>query len=116
VRPLRFFKYASRHMSLPRRLQIAASGAFEIMMANKLKFVVAAGLGFCVNTLAYTSIKLASSLTLKVKQQPCVLGALHTLQGRAGQGGTEHWQSVRWRPYRWTRCMLAVKLVAGSSR
>lgn len=46
--------------------QISASNAMEIVYANPLKFGAAAIMGFLVNTLAYTSIKLASSLTLKV--------------------------------------------------
>ncbi len=47
-------------------VQIAETNAIEIMYSHPIKFAAAAAMGFMVNTLAYTSIKLASSLTLKV--------------------------------------------------
>jgi hypothetical protein len=46
--------------------QMVASGAFEIVAAQPWKFVLAAGLGFAVNSIAYIIIQTASSLTLKV--------------------------------------------------
>jgi hypothetical protein len=43
-----------------------ATGAFQLVAAEPWKFLLAAGLGFAVNSIAYIIIQTASSLTLKV--------------------------------------------------
>lgn len=58
--------------------QILSTGALSIVVSNPLQFGSAAVMGFMVNTLAYTSIKLASSLTLKVG----LLAAVLSLKGQ----------------------------------
>ncbi len=45
---------------------IRSTGGFDIITANMPLFMLAACMGFGVNVLAYATIKLASSLTLKV--------------------------------------------------
>lgn len=53
----------SAFREVPRMVE---NGAFNIIMAHPWQFAGAAMMGFMVNMLAFTSIKLSSSLTLKV--------------------------------------------------
>ena len=45
--------------------ELQAEGAFQLMAGRPLAYCAAAGMGFCVNALAYIVIQTSSSLTLK---------------------------------------------------
>ncbi len=47
-------------------------GAFQLMASRPLAYCAAAGMGFCVNALAYIVIQTSSSLTLKARFSPRV--------------------------------------------
>jgi len=63
--PACFFWLATGSLAMELRPMLAG-GAFEVVAAQPGKFVLAAGLGFAVNSIAYIIIQTASSLTLKV--------------------------------------------------
>jgi len=51
-----------------------AEGAFQLMASRPLAYCAAAGMGFCVNALAYIVIQTSSSLTLKARSLTLCLG------------------------------------------
>jgi hypothetical protein len=63
--PACFFWLATGSFLMEFRHMLTA-GAFSVVAAQPWKFVLAAGLGFAVNSIAYIIIQTASSLTLKV--------------------------------------------------
>ncbi|KAG7674874.1 putative sugar phosphate/phosphate translocator [Nannochloris sp. 'desiccata'] len=63
--PACFFWLAFGSLVMEFRPMLTA-GAFQVVAAQPWKFILAAGLGFAVNSIAYIIIQTASSLTLKV--------------------------------------------------
>jgi hypothetical protein len=57
----------SAQLSHALAIQIGSSGALAIAWEHPMAFASSAFMGFTVNVLAYVTIKLASSLTLKAR-------------------------------------------------